>query len=96
MWIPETSSRYYGVSRLFLLDFIRYEISPNSTLFWAGDTFAPKLKIKTKSGQELPVQQYLQGAFFDMFDVVAKKLGNLDGVLGFEVRCFVVCLVMFS
>ena len=33
----------------------------------------------------MSVQQYLQGAFLNMFDVVAKKLGNLEGVLGFEV-----------
>ena len=54
-------------------------------MFWAGDTFAPKLKIKAKNGTEMSVQQYLQGAFLNMNDVVAKKLGNLEGVLGFEV-----------
>lgn len=54
-------------------------------MFWAGDIFAPKLKIKAKNGTEMSVQQYLQGAFLNMFDVVAKKLGDLEGVLGFEV-----------
>lgn len=38
-----------------------------------------------QDGHEVPVQQYLQGAFLDMFDVVAKKLGCLEGVLGFQV-----------
>lgn len=55
------------------------------TCFWAGDTYAPKLKIKARDGRVLPVQQYLQGAFLDMFDVVAAKLGDIDGVMGFEV-----------
>ena len=55
------------------------------TCFWAGDTFAPKLKVKARDGRQVPVQQYLQGAFLDMFDVVASQFGDLDGVLGFEV-----------
>ncbi|KII91594.1 glycoside hydrolase family 5 protein [Plicaturopsis crispa FD-325 SS-3] len=56
-----------------------------ATCFWAGDTFAPKLKIKTRDGQEVPVQQFLQGAFLDMFEVLARTVGPLEGVLGFEV-----------
>lgn len=55
------------------------------TCFWAGDTYAPKLKVKARDGRLLSIQQYLQGAFLDMFDIVVAKLGNLDGVLGFEV-----------
>ena len=55
------------------------------TCFWAGDTFAPKLKIKARNGQQVPVQQYLQTAYLNMFEVVASKLGDLDGVLGFQV-----------
>ena len=55
------------------------------TCFWAGDTYAPKLKVRARDGRTLPIQQYLQGAFLDMFDIVAAKLGGLDGVLGFEV-----------
>ncbi|KAH7928854.1 glycoside hydrolase family 5 protein [Leucogyrophana mollusca] len=56
-----------------------------ATCFWAGDTFAPKLKIKTLDGQAKPVQQYLQDAFLDMYAVVVQKLGDLDGILGFEI-----------
>ena len=55
------------------------------TCFWAGDTFAPKLKVKSRNGQQVPVQKYLQDTYLDMFDAVASKLGDLDGVLGFEV-----------
>jgi hypothetical protein len=57
----------------------------NRTLFWGGDTFAPKLKIKVKDGSEVPVQQFLQDAFLGMFEALVRAVGDLDGVLGFEV-----------
>ena len=47
--------------------------------------FAPKLKVKGKDGEDVPVQEFLQGAFLDMWEVVARALGDLEGVLGFEV-----------
>ena len=60
-----------------------------STLFWAGDTFAPKLQIqrKTKSGVEesVGIQRFLQDAYLDMWQVLAEHVGHLPGVLGFEV-----------
>jgi hypothetical protein len=82
--ISEVSRRYYGVSSQLLrqYDGINYQLR---TCFWAGDTFTPKLKVKTRNGHLVSVQQYLQGAYLDMFDVVASKLGDLDGVLGFQV-----------
>ncbi|KAI0069139.1 glycoside hydrolase family 5 protein [Artomyces pyxidatus] len=55
-----------------------------ATCFWAGDTFAPNLRIKTREGQEMSVQQFLQNAFLDMWEVLARTLGDLEGVLGFE------------
>ncbi|KIJ64803.1 glycoside hydrolase family 5 protein [Hydnomerulius pinastri MD-312] len=55
-----------------------------ATCFWAGDTFAPKLKIPALNQESKPVQQYLQDAFLDMYALVAQTLGDLDGVLGFE------------
>ncbi|KDQ56751.1 glycoside hydrolase family 5 protein [Jaapia argillacea MUCL 33604] len=58
--------------------------STMATLFWAGDTFAPKLRVKTKGGEEVPVQQFLQDAFLKMWDVVVNAVGDLEGVLGFE------------
>jgi hypothetical protein len=54
-------------------------------LFWAGDTFAPKLLFKNKHGVDVPIQQFLQNSFLDMFEVLARAVGDLDGVLGFEV-----------
>ena len=47
--------------------------------------FAPKLRVKGKDGREVSVQEFLQGAFLDMWELVAKTLGDLEGVLGFEV-----------
>ena len=47
--------------------------------------FAPKLKIKAPDGTSKGVQQFLQDAFLDMYAVVASTLGDVEGVLGFEV-----------
>lgn len=47
--------------------------------------FAPKLKIKTSDAREVPVQQFLQNAFFNMWEQVVRAVGDLDGVIGFEV-----------
>jgi hypothetical protein len=69
-----------------------------STCFWAGDTFAPKLLIKDRDGQEVPVQQFLQNAFLDMYEVLARTIGDLEGVIGFEVlpAAFVLHCVNFK
>ncbi|KAH8827138.1 glycoside hydrolase family 5 protein [Flagelloscypha sp. PMI_526] len=47
-----------------------------ATCFWAGNTFAPKLRVDNGKGEKVSIQDYLQTAFLDMFD--------LEGVLGFE------------
>jgi hypothetical protein len=52
------------------------------TCFWAGDTFAPKLRVL----DGVPIQHFLQDAFLDMWETVVRAVGDLDGVLGFEVR----------
>lgn len=57
----------------------------HSTCFWGGDAFAPQLKVKTKDGEELPVQQFLQDAYLNMWEVVLKTLTDLDCVAGFDV-----------
>ncbi|KAJ7700451.1 hypothetical protein B0H17DRAFT_1128863 [Mycena rosella] len=54
-----------------------------ATCFWAGDTFAPKLLIKHKGVDQL-VQQFLQNAYLDMSAELAKAVGDLPAVLGFE------------
>ena len=52
------------------------------TCFWAGDTFTPKLRVR----DGVPIQHFLQDAFLDMWETVVRAVGDLDGVLGFEVR----------
>ncbi|SRR5258708_33582 len=53
------------------------------TCFWAGDTFAPNLRVR----DGVPIQRFLQDAFLDMWETVVRAVGDLDSVLGFEVRC---------
>ncbi|KAA1475251.1 glycoside hydrolase family 5 protein [Dentipellis sp. KUC8613] len=55
-----------------------------ATCFWAGDTFAPKVRVRAADGREMSVQQFLQNAFLDMWEAVARAVGDLEGVLGFE------------
>ncbi|TFK32388.1 glycoside hydrolase [Crucibulum laeve] len=55
-----------------------------STCFWAGDAFAPKLRVKDKHGKEVGIQQFLQDAFLDMHEMIGKAVGDLPGVIGFE------------
>lgn len=55
------------------------------TCFWGGDAFAPQLKIKTEGGKEVSVQQFLQDAYLDMWEVVVNTLADLDCVVGFDV-----------
>jgi hypothetical protein len=90
MWVSKVGGSYHGVSvsRIFFLRFSSIWMTYYGcrTCFWAGDTFAPRLKIKDKEGREVPVQQFLQGAFLDMCEVLVRAVGDLEGVLGFEVR----------
>jgi hypothetical protein len=55
------------------------------TCFWGGDAFAPQLKVKIKDGTEVPVQQFLQDAYLNMWELVVKTLADLDCVIGFDV-----------
>ncbi|KAG9226684.1 hypothetical protein CCMSSC00406_0006091 [Pleurotus cornucopiae] len=55
-----------------------------ATCFWAGDTFVPKVRIKNQHGEEVSVQTFLQDAFLNMYEVVVKKVGHLEGVAGFQ------------
>ena len=61
------------------------------TLFWGGDTFAPKLLVKDSGGSDVSIQQFLQNAFLNMFELLAQAVGDLDGVLGFEVSYIRLC-----
>lgn len=69
----------------FLSTHINLLFTHSSTLFWAGDVFAPKLRVKNKHDQEVPIQQFLQNAFLDMWEMVVRAVGDLDGVIGFQV-----------
>ena len=69
----------------FLSTHIYFLFTHFSTLFWAGDVFAPKLRVKNKHDKEVPVQEFLQNAFLDMWEMVARAVGDLDGVIGFQV-----------
>ncbi|PPQ80789.1 hypothetical protein CVT26_015204 [Gymnopilus dilepis] len=58
--------------------------STMSTCFWAGDVYTPKLRVKNKHDQEVSIQQFLQNCFLDMWDMVARAVGDLEGVVGFQ------------
>ena len=55
------------------------------TCFWAGDTFSPKLKVKNTKGEDISIQSFLQDSFLNAWSKVAEAVGDLDGVIGFEV-----------
>ncbi|KIJ34283.1 glycoside hydrolase family 5 protein [Sphaerobolus stellatus SS14] len=56
-----------------------------ATCFWAGDTFADKLKVKDPKGDgEVGIQTMLQNAFLDAWEVLVQTVGDLEGVIGFE------------
>jgi len=56
-----------------------HAISTMETLFWAGDEFAPSLKV-----DGVPVQQYLQDHYIQAVRQVALRLRDLDNVVGFD------------
>ncbi|RDB17369.1 hypothetical protein Hypma_001831 [Hypsizygus marmoreus] len=58
--------------------------STMATLFWAGDTFAPKLLVKDKNGDAVPIQGFLQNAYLEMSELLARTIGDSDGVIGFQ------------
>ncbi|CDO77352.1 Glycoside Hydrolase Family 5 protein [Trametes cinnabarina] len=55
-----------------------------TTCFWAGDTFAPKLRVKTRHGIEVSIQQFLQDSFLNTWELIARTVGDLEAVIGFE------------
>ncbi|KDE05055.1 hypothetical protein, variant [Microbotryum lychnidis-dioicae p1A1 Lamole] len=66
-----------------------------ATLFWAGETFAPKRQVKRGQsaavwGQDAPdekvgVQVFMQKCMIGAFGALADALTNLPAVIGFEV-----------
>ncbi|OSC99248.1 glycoside hydrolase family 5 protein [Trametes coccinea BRFM310] len=55
-----------------------------ATCFWAGDMFAPKLRVQSRDGSEVSIQQFLQESFLSMWELVARTVGDLEAVIGFE------------
>ncbi|CAE6459562.1 unnamed protein product [Rhizoctonia solani] len=50
--------------------------STMATLFWAGSTFAPKLRVKSRSSEEsVNIQDFLQDHFLDAFDQLVRAVG---------------------
>jgi len=46
--------------------------------------------VKDEHNQEVPIQQYLQNAFLKTWEMIVQVVGNLEGVLGFQV-----CHILF-
>jgi len=57
----------------------RHGIETMWTLFWAGNDFAPRLKV-----DRVPVQEYLQSHFINAIAQVALRLRGLDNVIGYD------------
>ena len=63
--------------------------STMSTLFWAGEAMAPKLRSRRKrmdgeGGEEVSVQAILQDSMIEAFGRLSDEVGDLEACLGFE------------
>ena len=59
-----------------------------STCFWGVDILVPKLLVKNQHHEQVPIQQFLQTASLDMWDMVVRAIGDLEAVIGVEVSLF--------
>lgn len=68
-----------------------------ATVFWGGDIFAPKRKVRRRlhrgtwgqrggEREEVGLQVFLQESMCEAFGVLADRLRDLEAVIGFEVR----------
>jgi len=57
----------------------RLSVDTMETLFWAGDDFAPELKIDAT-----PVQEWLQSHYVNAMRQVATRLRDLNNVIGYD------------
>ncbi|EKM57344.1 glycoside hydrolase family 5 protein [Phanerochaete carnosa HHB-10118-sp] len=57
----------------------------HGTCFWVEDAFTPKLRVKDAHGAKISIQQFLQASFLNSWEMLAKAVGDLDGVIGFEI-----------
>lgn len=65
--------------------------STMATLFWAGDTFAPRLRCgrtplygSKGAPEDVSIQTFLQDAFIEAFGRLADQVGHLEACLGFD------------
>ncbi|KAG8959135.1 hypothetical protein FRC05_008056, partial [Tulasnella sp. 425] len=58
--------------------------STMNTLFWAGETFAPKVLVD-RNGEKVNVQTFLQDAFLDCYDRLVTGLKGVEGIVGFKI-----------
>lgn len=62
-----------------------------ATLFWAGDIFAWKLKLKndllaSQTGQDdISIREYLQTSYIEAFGRLADALAKKEALVGFDV-----------
>lgn len=64
----------------------RRTLTHSSTCFFAGNMFAPRLRVTAQTREEMSIQDFLQTTFLNCWRRVAEKVGRLEGVLGFQVR----------
>ncbi|KAF8595793.1 glycoside hydrolase family 5 protein [Ceratobasidium sp. AG-I] len=59
--------------------------STMATLFWAGRTYTPKLRVPSLSSEgDVNIQDFLQDCFLNAFDQLVRAVGDCEGVVGFE------------
>ncbi|TFK69843.1 glycoside hydrolase [Pluteus cervinus] len=58
--------------------------STMATCFWGGDMFAPKLLVDDQHGEKVPIQHFLQNCFLKSYEQLARAVGDLPGVCGFQ------------
>lgn len=69
-----------------LCEVLVHQLRLASTMFWGGETFTPALKVTDLEGQQVNIQEYLQSSLLRAVDKLVEAVGDLPGVLGFEVR----------
>lgn len=75
--------------RAFSDAFSDFIYDAHSTLFWAGKTYTPKLRVPSLSSEgDVNIQDFLQDCFLNAFDQLVRAVGECEGVIGFEVWIF--------
>ncbi|PVF93070.1 glycoside hydrolase [Serendipita vermifera] len=78
-WLDGVRDKHLKERGLWPTGYQKLAAATMSTVFWGGDTFAPKLNVGGES-----IQQYLQNRFLKCWKVVAETVGDLDAVIGFD------------